>query len=102
MSKAKILYVSQEITPYLPETEISKISRFLPQGIQELGKEIRTFMPRFGKVNERRHQLHEVIRFSGLNVEIDKVSQPITLKVSIGCKLEILLLYNAISKILGD
>ena len=65
MSKKRVLIISQEITPYTEENEISKISRYLPQGIQEKGKEIRMFMPRYGVVNERRHQLHEVIRLVG-------------------------------------
>ena len=65
MENKRILYISQEITPYLPETEMSEISRYLPQGVQERGREIRTFMPRYGCVNERRNQLHEVIRLSG-------------------------------------
>ncbi len=82
MSKKRILFVSQEITPYLPETEISTISRKLPQGIQELGKEIRTFMPRFGCVNERRHQLHEVIRLSGMNLIINDSDHPLLIKVA--------------------
>ena len=60
MEKKKILYISQEITPYLPESEMSLIGRHLPQGVQERGREIRTFMPRYGSVNERRNQLHEV------------------------------------------
>jgi starch synthase len=70
MEKKKVLFISQEITPYLPESEIAEIGRYLPQGIQERGKEIRTFMPRFGNVNERRNQLHEVIRLSGMNLII--------------------------------
>ncbi len=82
MSNAKVLFISQEITPYLPETEISNISRYLPQGIQELGKEIRTFMPRFGKINERRHQLHEVIRLSGMNLIINDADHPLIIKVA--------------------
>ena len=82
MEKAKILFVSQEITPYLPETEMSKIGRYLPQGIQESGKEIRTFMPRFGKINERRNQLHEVIRLSGMNLIIDNTDNPLIIKVA--------------------
>ena len=82
MKKAKVLFVSQEITPYLPETEMSKIGRFLPQGIQESGKEIRTFMPRFGKINERRNQLHEVIRLSGMNLIIDNTDNPLIIKVA--------------------
>lgn len=82
MDKAKILFVSQEIMPYLPETEISRASRNLPQGILEKGKEIRTFMPRFGNINERRNQLHEVIRLSGMNLIIDDTDHPLLIKVA--------------------
>ena len=82
MEKKKILYISQEITPYLPETEMSEIARYLPQGIQERGREIRTFMPRYGNVNERRNQLHEVIRLSGMNMIIDDTDHPLIIKVA--------------------
>lgn len=82
MEKAKVLFISQEITPYLPESEMSKIGRHLPQGIQESGKEIRTFMPRFGCINERRNQLHEVIRLSGMNLIIDETDHPLIIKVA--------------------
>ena len=66
MEKTKVLFVSQEITPFLPESEMSLIGRFLPQGIQEKGREIRTFMPKYGNISERRNNLHEVIRQSGI------------------------------------
>lgn len=82
MKKAKVLFVAQEITPYLEETPLSKIGRYLPQGIQERGKEIRTFMPRYGKINERRNQLHEVIRLSGMNLIIDDTDHPLIIKVA--------------------
>jgi len=82
MEKKKVLFISQEITPYLPESEISEIGRYLPQGIQERGKEIRTFMPRFGCVNERRNQLHEVIRLSGMNLVINDNDHPLIIKVA--------------------
>lgn len=82
MSKKKVLFISQEITPYIEENELSKIGRHLPQGIQESGKEIRTFMPRFGCVNERRNQLHEVIRLSGMNLIIDDNDHPLIIKVA--------------------
>jgi len=82
MENTKILFISQEITPYLPETEMSKIGRYLPQGIQEKGREIRTFMPRFGNINERRNQLHEVIRLSGMNLIIDDTDHPLIIKVA--------------------
>jgi len=81
MEKTKVLFVSQEITPYLPESEMSLVGRYLPQGIQEKGKEIRTFMPRFGSVNERRNQLHEVIRLSGMNLIISDTDHPLIIKV---------------------
>lgn len=82
MARKKILFVAQEITPYLPETEMSIIGRSLPQGIQERGKEIRTFMPRYGCINERRNQLHEVIRLSGMNLIIDDTDHPLIIKVA--------------------
>ncbi len=82
MENARVLYVAQEITPYLPESHMSHIGRYLPQGIQEMGKEIRTFMPRFGNINERRNQLHEVIRLSGMNLIIDDTDHPLIIKVA--------------------
>jgi len=82
MERTKVLYISQEITPFLPETEMSVIARTLPQGIQERGREIRTFMPRYGCINERRNQLHEVIRLSGMNLIIDNTDHPLIIKVA--------------------
>ncbi len=82
MESVKVLFVSQEITPYLPESEMAHIGRHLPQGIQETGKEIRTFMPRYGNINERRNQLHEVIRLSGMNLIIDDTDHPLIIKVA--------------------
>ena len=82
MAKKRILFISSEIMPYLPETEMSHIGRYLPQGIQEKGKEIRTFMPRFGCINERRNQLHEVIRLSGMNLIINDTDHPLIIKVA--------------------
>ena len=82
MESKKVLFVSQEITPYLPESELSLIGRTLPQAIQETGKEIRTFMPKYGIINERRNQLHEVIRLSRMNLIIDDTDHPLIIKVA--------------------
>ena len=82
MEKTRILFVTQEITPYLPDSELARIGRFLPQGIQERGKEIRTFLPRFGCINERRNLLHEVIRLSGMNMIINDTDHPLIIKVA--------------------
>jgi starch synthase len=82
MAKKRILYVSQEITPYLPVNDLSKTARFLPQAMNESGIEVRLFMPRFGSINERRHQLHEVIRLSGMNLIVNDIDQPLIIKVA--------------------
>ncbi|MEI6752648.1 MAG: glycogen/starch synthase [Paludibacter sp.] len=78
----KVLFISQEIFPYLPESELSNMGRFLPQAVQDHGRETRTFMPKFGAVNERRNQLHEVIRLSGMNLIIDDTDHPLIIKVA--------------------
>ncbi len=82
MSKYKVLFVAQEMVPYMSDSPMGKICRELPQGIQEKCREIRTFMPRFGCVNERRNQLHEVIRLSGMNLVIDDSDHPLIIKVA--------------------
>ena len=82
MKEAKVLFIAQEITPYLPESEIAHVCRHLPQGIQDRGHEIRTFMPKYGSINERRNQLHEVIRLSGMNLIIDDTDHPLIIKVA--------------------
>lgn len=70
------------MVPYLPEGGIADIGRYLPQGTQEKKKEIRAFMPRYGCINERKHQLHEVIRLSGMNIIISDVDRPLVIKVA--------------------
>ena len=80
--KQKILFVNSEIYPYLPESDIAGIGRYLPQGIQERKREIRSFMPRYGLINERKNQLHEVIRLSGMNLIINDVDRPLIIKVA--------------------
>ena len=82
MPKKRILFVSQEIAPYLPKGELSNLGRELPQAMQAAGYEVRTFMPKYGAVNERRNQLHEVIRLSGLKIPISDADHPLILKVA--------------------
>ncbi len=82
MDIKKALFISQEINPYLPATPISTICRQVPQQLQERGVDVRTFMPKYGCINERRNQLHEVIRLSGLNIVIDDADHPLIIKVA--------------------
>ena len=81
-SAKKILFVNAQMCPYLPETRMARVCRELPQGIQERKKEIRAFMPRYGCINERKNQLHEVIRLSGMNIIISDVDRPLVIKVA--------------------
>ncbi|MCM1034386.1 MAG: glycogen/starch synthase [Bacteroides sp.] len=79
----RVLFISQEIYPYLAEeSPIRVLNRKLPEVCQQSGYETRTFMPKFGEINERRNQLHEVIRLSGMNIIIDDTDHPLLLKVA--------------------
>lgn len=82
MEKTRVLYVTQEMNPYLNISEISQIARNLPQHTQEQGMEIRVLMPRFGDINERRHRLHEVVRLSGINITVGDEDFPLIIKVA--------------------
>ncbi len=82
MSQQKVLFVSQEIMPYLPSTPLSEYCNHLPRKIQESGYEVRLFTPKYGCINERRNQLHEVIRLSGMNLIIDDTDHPLVIKVA--------------------
>ena len=83
MTKAKkILFVTQEMVPFVPETDMAQMGRYLPQAVQEKSREIRSFMPKWGTINERRNQLHEVIRLSGINIVVDDTDHPLVIKVA--------------------
>ena len=81
MAKGRILFVSQEIMPFSEETEVSSLGRYLPAKTQEMGREIRVFMPKFASVSERKHQLHEVIRLSGMNLIVNNCDHQLIIKV---------------------
>lgn len=82
MEEKRILYVSSEVVPYLAENEVSLQSYEFPKMINDIGGQIRIFMPRYGNINERRHQLHEVIRLSGMNLVVNDMDMPLIIKVA--------------------
>ena len=92
----KVLFVNQDIIPYVEETEVARLGKFVPKKTQEAGSEIRTFMPRWGNINERRGQLHEVIRLSGLNISIEDTDYPLIIKVATiaGTKVQVYFIDN--------
>ena len=92
----RVLFLNQEIMPYLPESEMAKAGLEIPKGIQERGFEVRTFMPKYGCINERRNQLHEVIRLSGMNLIIDDTDHPLIIKVATlqPARMQVYFIYN--------
>lgn len=82
MKDKRILFVSSEVVPYLPETELSSTSFYAAKNAHSKGVQTRIFMPRFGVINERRHQLHEVIRLSGMNLVVNDIDMPLIIKVA--------------------
>lgn len=82
MESKRVLFISQEIHPYLSENTISSTTLALAKKTNDSGHQVRVFMPRFGVINERRHQLHEVIRLSGMNVVINDMDMPLIIKVA--------------------
>jgi len=82
MKDKKVLNISSEVVPYLPQTNQAVNSFKIPKNINDHGGQTRIFMPRYGLINERRHQLHEVIRLSGMNLVINDVDMPLIIKVA--------------------
>ena len=82
MKDKKVLNISSEVVPYLPQSNQAVSSFKIPKNINDHGGQTRIFMPRYGMINERRHQLHEVIRLSGMNLVINDVDMPLIIKVA--------------------
>lgn len=96
MDVKKVLFINQQISPYLPGSFSADLAKGLHQGIQEQGFEVRTFMPKYGCINERRNQLHEVIRLSGMNLIIDDTDHPLIIKVATlqAARMQVYFIYN--------
>ena len=82
VTKKRILFIANEMSPYLELTEFSEVVNRLAIKANDGGFELRCIMPRFGVMNERRHRLHEVVRLSGINVSIDNDDYPLQIKVA--------------------
>jgi starch synthase len=78
----RILFISSGVVPYLPQNNVSNYTFHIPKVVNERGGQTRIFIPKYGIINERRHQLHEVIRLSGMNLVIDDLDMPLIIKVA--------------------
>ena len=81
-AKKRILFIANEMSPYLELTEFSEIVNKLAIKTNDSNFEVRCIMPRFGVINERRHRLHEVVRLSGINVSVENEDMPLQIKVA--------------------
>ncbi len=81
-SKTKVIFITNELDPFLKISSVADIARLLPEKLQQRDYEIRVLMPRFGVINERRNRLHEVVRLSGINITIDDNDNPLIIKVA--------------------
>ena len=82
VAKKRILFIANEMSPYLELTEFAETVNRLAIKSNDNGFEVRCIMPRFGVINERRHRLHEVVRLSGINVSVDNDDYPLQIKVA--------------------
>ena len=82
MKDKKVLIISSEVVPYLPQTKQAVNAFKIPKSVNDNGGQTRIFVPRYGLINERRHQLHEVIRLSGMNLVVNDMDTPLIIKVA--------------------
>lgn len=91
MTAEKILFITQEISPYVPDSELTDLGYNLPNTTIETGREARIFMPKWGNINERRNQLHPVQRISGMNLVVDDTDYQLIIKVAsiVGTRMQV-------------
>ncbi|MFN5421642.1 MAG: glycogen/starch synthase [bacterium] len=82
VTKKRILFIANEMSPYVELTEFSEMVNKLAIKANDTSFEVRCIMPRFGTINERRHRLHEVVRLSGINITIENDDYPLQIKVA--------------------
>ncbi len=80
--KKRILIITDELSPFLEETNQSNLLLNLASKCVENDYEVRVLMPKFGVINERRHRLHEVVRLSGININVNDEDYPLIIKVA--------------------
>ena len=82
MPNQKILYVTTEMFPYQEDNNMATMVSKMALKMHQEGYDVRVFMPKFGQISERKFQLHEVIRLSGMNIIINDLDQPLIIKVA--------------------
>jgi len=79
----RILFVAGEVTPFAATSSIASLVRVLPEQLRDAGDfEARVMMPCYETIDEREHNLHEVIRLSGTEVPMGDDTETLTVKVA--------------------
>ena len=67
----KLYYLTTEIVPFANVTPLADFSTRVPLALQEKGHDIRTVIPKYGYVSERKYILREVIRLREIPFEFN-------------------------------
>lgn len=76
----KLFYFTTEISPFANTSNLSKYSVDVPLALQESGHDIRTILPKYGFVSERKYILREVIRLREIPFEFAGESEIVSAK----------------------
>ncbi|MCP3659296.1 MAG: glycogen synthase [Bacteroidetes bacterium] len=82
MSNLRILFVANEVDPFLNDSFVSKLIRDLAKEVRSKEAEVRVLVPKFGVINDRKSKLHEVVRLSGININVGNEDKPLIIKVA--------------------
>ena len=82
-SSNRLLYVAGALSPFTERSSLASLTRSLPERVQGRGDfEVRIMMPCYGNINERKHNLHEVIRLSDTEVSMGAKTETVSVKVA--------------------
>lgn len=82
-SSNRLLFVAGALSPFTEQSPLATLTRSLPEQVQDANDfEVRIMMPCYGNINERKHNLHEVIRLSDTDVPMGTETKSVAVKVA--------------------
>lgn len=67
----KIYFITTEIAPFAEVSKLATFSSIVPLLLQDMGNEVRTIIPKYGFISERKYILREVIRLKSIPFEFN-------------------------------
>ena len=77
-----VLFVTSEVYPYSKTGGLADVSNSLPQALNALKNEVRIVSPKYGQLDERRLQIHEIKRLKDLSIKINNKETKFSIKSS--------------------